>query len=124
MKKIVCLLAILVSFFSFSQNKPKYYQISKIGSRYSVELITKAFESANMCGNFFESKPNDIVFDDGTIVRLLSKKECSATTVFGSECFIADSTKLQNVIWGILPNGTLTKGYTSNQNSKSQTINN
>jgi len=124
MKKLVCLSVLLVSFFSYSQDKSKYYQIAKIGTQYSVELITKAFDSANMCGSFYESKPNNIVFDDGTIVRLLSKKDLVGITSYGNDCFLVDTTKNQNIIWGILPNGTITKGYNSNQNSKSQTINN
>ena len=124
MKKLVCLILLLGSFFSFSQNKSKYYQISKLGSRYSSELITEAFNNANMCGNFYETLPNDIIFDDGTIVRLVSKKELTGNTTFSDDCFLEDTSKKQSIIWGILPNGTITKGYNSNQNTKSQIINN
>ena len=124
MKKLVCLILLLGSFFSFSQNKSKYYQISKLGSRYSSELITEAFNNANMCGNFYETLPNDIIFDDGTIVRLVSKKELTGNTAFSDDCFLEDTSKKQSIIWGILPNGTITKGYNSTQNTKSQTINN
>jgi len=123
MKKLVCLILLLGSFFSFSQNKSKYYQISKLGSRYSSELITEAFNNANMCGNFYETLPNDIIFDDGTIVRLVSKKELTGNTAFSDDCFLEDSSKKQSILWGILPNGTITKGYNSNQNTKSQIIN-
>lgn len=73
-----------------------------------------------MCGNFYESKFNDIVFDDGTIVRLFSKKELTGNTAFSDDCFLEDSSKKQSIVWGILPNGIITKGYDSSQNTKSQ----
>ena len=117
MKKIMLCLVVLITTISYSQNKASNFSILKIGSKYSKELITTAFNKADMCGNFYESKPNDIVFDDGSIVRLFSKKQIGTSTI-SANCFILDATKPQVIVWSIFPSGIIAKGYNSNQNSK------
>lgn len=102
----------------YSQSKNENFRIVKVGTKYSKELITQAFTKANMCGHFYETKSNDIVFDDGTIVRLLSKREMASNSAFSDDCFIADNTKLETVVWSITSSGYLTKGYSYNQNAK------
>ena len=117
MKKIMLCLVVFITTVSYSQNKTSYYSIVKIGKKYSKELITTAFNKADMCGSFYESKPNDIVFDDGSIVRLFSKKELGTSTI-SADCFIPDATKKQIIIWSIFPSGIIAKGYNSTEITK------
>lgn len=114
-KKILCLV-VFIATVSYSQNKVSNYAILKIGTKYSKELITTAFNNADMCGSFYESKPNDIVFDDGSIVRLFSKKEIGSNSSMSSDCFVADAFKFEEIVWSIMPNGYIAKGYTARPN--------
>jgi hypothetical protein len=117
MKKTIFCLVVFITTISYSQNKASNFSILKIGTKYSKELITTAFNKADMCGSFYESKANDIVFDDGSIVRLFSKKEIGTSTI-SADCFLPDATKQQVFVWSIFPSGIIGKGYNSNHNNK------
>lgn len=118
MKKLLLLILMFFCLSLYSQSKNENFRIVKVGTKYSKELITLAFNKANMCGHFYETKSNDIVFDDGTIVRLLSKRELPSNSGISADCFISDDVKLEVVVWSILPSGHLAKGYSSNQHAK------
>lgn len=118
MKKLLLLILMFFCLSLYSQSKNENFRIVKVGTKYSEELITQAFIKANMCGHIYKTKSNDIVFDDGTIVRLLSKKEMASDTAFSDDCIMADDVKLETVVWSIMPNGYLTKGYRYNQGAK------
>jgi len=106
----------IVTAYSFGQNLNTQtngndrFEIIKTGSKYSNEIITSALNEANLCGNFFESKSNDIVFDDGSVVRLFSKSQINDANL-SNGCFVADSYKFQKIIWAIHANGNISKGY-------------
>ena len=110
MKKLILLLTLLLSLVSFSQEITPNYKILKLGNKYSKELVQKAFSSANLCGSYFYSKNNDIVFDDGLVVRLYSKNEIK-TKIFENDCFVSDSTDFSHISWSISLNAIIVKGY-------------
>ncbi len=112
MKNSICL-AIVVLFFSlpvFSQVKKANFLVVKVGSKYSEPQIVKAFSAANMCGQFLISKSNDIILDDGSIIRFLSKKEIGLNSTLSDDCFLPDNTKFPKVLWSIMSNGYVGKG--------------
>lgn len=115
MKKLLLLLTLLLSLVSFSQEITPNYKILKLGNKYSKELIQKAFSSANLCGSYFYSKNNDIVFDDGLVVRLYSKNELK-TKIFDNDCFVSDSTDFSHIHWSISSNAIIVKGYDTRPN--------
>jgi len=110
------LLFVLCSILSYGQetksqaNNLGKFQIIKTGSKYSKEIIISALNKANLCGNFFESKSNDIVFDDGSVVRLFSKSQINDANV-PNGCFVSDAYKFQKIIWTVHANGNISKGY-------------
>jgi hypothetical protein len=91
------------------------YKIIKLGNKYSEELVQKAFSSANLCGSYYETKNHDIIFDDGLIVRLLSRKDLN-TKNMKDECFVSDKTDFSNITWSISLNGIIVKGYAATPN--------
>jgi len=110
------LLLVLCSILTYGQetksqnNNTGKFQIIKTGSKYSKEIIASALSKANLCGNFFESKSNDIVFDDGAVVRLFSKNQINDANL-SNGCFVSDSYKFQKIIWAVHANGNISKGY-------------
>lgn len=115
MKQILLLLTFLFSILGFSQEKKSNFEILKIGNKYSQELIHKAFSTADLCGSYLISKNHDIVFDDGTIVRLFSKNELKSFK-FSNDCFVSDNTDFSNITWSIAPSAIIVKGYESRPN--------
>lgn len=115
MKQILLLLMFLFSILGFSQEKKSNFEVLKIGNKYSQELIQKAFSTADLCGNYFISKNHDIVFDDGTIVRLYSKSELK-TPELSNDCFVDDKTDFSHISWSISPTAIIVKGYESRPN--------
>ncbi len=116
MKKVLLLILTMFCLSLYSQTKGEKFTILKIGNKYSKETIISAFEKADMCGNFYLSKPNDIVLDDGAVVRFYSKAEQGAMTTLSNQCFVADSFKFDKITWSILPNGFVAKGHTARPN--------
>ena len=110
MKQTFLLLIFLLTFMGFSQEKKKSFEILKVGNKYSQEIIQKAFSTADLCGSFFITKNHDIVFDDGTIVRLFSKNEIKILA-FSNECFVSDNTDFSHITWSIAPSAIIVKGY-------------
>jgi hypothetical protein len=110
MKKLLLLLTLLLSTASFSQVANSNYEILKLGNKYSKELIQKAFSSANLCGSHLFSKNNDIVFDDGLIVRLFPKSNLKILN-YNNDCFVSDSTDFSYISWSITSSATIVKGY-------------
>jgi len=102
MKPITTLIIVMFSsFLGFSQS----FSIQNVGTKYSEELINTAFSSANLCGLILESKRNDIVFEDGSIVSILGANEIVAP----AECIIQESQLRTDVTWSISANGILIK---------------
>jgi hypothetical protein len=110
MKQILLLLMFLITLTGFSQEMKINFEILKVGNKYSQELILKAFSTADLCGNHLITKNNDIVFDDGTIVRLFSKNDLKSSR-FSSDCFVSDNTDFSHITWSIAPSAIIVKGY-------------
>jgi len=85
----------------------------EVGSNYSLAQIDTSFLAANLCGSFFDSKRNELIFDDGTIVELKSKQELlsEGITSIGNECFIDNTVHYYKSVWSIDPSGHLLKGF-------------
>lgn len=111
MKKVLLLILTMFCISLYSQTKGEKFTIIKIGNKYSKETIKAAFEKADMCGNFFLSKPNDITLDDGSVVRFFSKSEQGLTSNLSDQCFVADNYKFEKIVWSISPNGYVAKGH-------------
>lgn len=110
MKQTFLLLIFLLTFMGFSQEKKKSFEILKVGNKYSREIIQKAFSTADLCGSFFITKNHDIVFDDGTIVRLFSKNDLKILAI-SNDCFVPDNTDFSHITWSIAPSAIIVKGY-------------
>lgn len=110
MKQHLLLLMSLFTFLSFSQENKTNFEILKVGNKYSQELIQKAFSTADLCGNYLTTKNHDIIFDDGTIVRLYPKNAIK-TMSLGNECFVPDSTDFSHIGWSISSTAIIVKGY-------------
>jgi hypothetical protein len=88
------------------------YEIKSVGKKYSAEQLSQAFNSADFCGSFCESKRNRIVFDDGSVVELLSRKELEAQgKSLSTSCFLSDDIKLNESVWSVTTDGRITKGH-------------
>ena len=55
------------------------FNIKSVGSSYSLEFLTEAFNKANFCGMFYQSENRIIILDDGSEVELLSADSISET---------------------------------------------
>lgn len=115
MKQILLLLMFLFTSLGYSQEKMANFEILKIGNKYSQEIVQKALSTADFCGNYLLTKNHDIVFDDGTIVRLFSKNELKSFK-FSNDCFVSDNTDFSNITWSIAPSAIIVKGYESRPN--------
>lgn len=110
MKKLLLFFYFMFFLSSYSQSKELDFTIVKIGDKYSKEVLTNAFEKADMCGHYYFSKPNDIVFDDGSIVRLHSRKDMIDNPTLSDSCFMFDDAKPGNFSWSITTSGHIAKG--------------
>ena len=99
----ICFLA--ASNFSFSQN---HYEIKKIGTLYSSQQLTEAFNSAKFCGSHFRTKRNLWKLDDGSEVELLSASEIPG---LDQSCIIEDDTEISYCEYSI-NSGVILKRYT------------
>ena len=115
MKQILLLLMFLFSILGFSQEKKSNFEVLKIGKKYPQELIQKAFSTADLCGNYLISKNHDIVFDDGTVVRLYSRSVLK-TPELSDDCFVDDKTDFSHITWSISSTAIIVKGYESRPN--------
>jgi len=84
------------------------FEIIQKGNTYSIEEINQAFNSANFCGAYFESKRNVITLDDGATIELLSALEISNIE---AGCILNDDAKIAECEYGIV-NGIIVKKYT------------
>jgi len=99
----------ILGFVVFGQSK---FEIKSIGSEYSVEQITTAFNNADFCGSHFISKRNRIVLNDGSVVDLKSKDEFISLGIEVAEsCFLNDDVTYYNASWSISENGMLMKAF-------------
>jgi hypothetical protein len=105
----------LFTILGFAQEKKTNFEILKVGNKYSHELIQKAFSTADLCGNYLITKNHDIVFDDGTIVRLYSKNVLK-TSVLNNDCFVDDNTNFSHISWSISSTAIIIKGYEARPN--------
>lgn len=104
---------------AYSQSNDARFTVIKVGNKYSKETLTVAFQKADMCGHYYFSKSNDIIFDDGSVVRLFSKKEMSQLPSLSDSCYLADdAVVVKNIVWSITSNGYIAKGYDSTMNAK------
>lgn len=110
MKQTFLLLIFLLTFMGFSQENKTNFEILKVGNKYSQEQIQKAFSNADLCGSYLVTRNHDIVFDDGTIVRLFSKNDLKSFR-FSNDCFVADNTDFSHITWSITPSAIIVKGY-------------
>lgn len=110
MKQILLLFTFLFTLLGFSQEEKSNFEILKVGSKYSQELIQKAFSTADLCGCYLISKNHDIVLDDGSIVRLYPKRAVT-TTKLNNECFVNDNTNFSHISWSISSSAIIVKGY-------------
>ena len=115
MKQFLLLLIFLFTCVTFSQEKKANYQILKIGNKYSKELVLQAFSTADLCGSYLLTKNNDIIFDDGTVVRLYPKNVLKYS-LLNNECFLPDNTDFSQLAWSIAPSAILIKGYQARPN--------
>lgn len=115
MKQFLLLLIFLFTCFTFSQKKKANYEILKIGTKYSQELVLKAFSSADLCGSYLLTKNNDIVFDDGTVVRLYPKNQLNSSFL-NKDCFQLDNTDFSHLVWSISSSAIIIKGYQARPN--------
>ncbi|MCG2610983.1 hypothetical protein LZZ90_05640 [Flavobacterium sp. SM15] len=124
MKKLLLLVFTMFCLTVYSQSKNANFTVIKMGNKYSKKEITEAFQKAEMCGNYFQSKSNDIILDDGSVVRLFSRREMVNSSLDES-CFLTDDIEIdKNIVWSILPNGYIAKGYPTVKNLKKQVANN
>jgi hypothetical protein len=115
MKKILLLIIFLSMNFAFGQEKQNNFEIIKLGNKYPIDLINKAFSTADLCGSYLLSKNNDIVFDDGLVIRLFSKSVLKKSN-FNNNCFVSDSTDFSHISWSISSNAIIVKGYQARPN--------
>ena len=99
-----------LSKFHLSEEEKANFKILKIGDKYSQELVQKAFSTADLCGCYLQTKDHDIVFDDGTIVRLYSRSVLK-TLELSNDCFVSDNTDFSHITWSIAPSAVIVKGY-------------
>lgn len=111
MKKLLLLLTMFFTTIIFSQQKNVVFEVTKVGVKYKKDFIQKAFETANLCGNFYHNIDNDIVLDDGSIVRLFSRKNLKGKIIMTDDCYVSDNTSFDNVKWSISDSGIIIKGY-------------
>jgi len=111
MKKLLLLFTFLFTAIAFSQQKNVAFEITRVGTKYNKEFIQKAFETANLCGNFYHNVDNDIILDDGSIVRLLSGKKLRGKIIMPDDCYVSDKTSFDNIKWSISDSGIIIKGY-------------
>jgi len=110
MNQSILILMFLFTLLGFSQENKTNFEILKVGNKYSQELIQKAFSNADLCGSYLVTRNHDIVFDDGTIVRLFSKNYLKSSR-FSSDCFVSDNTDFSHITWSIAPSAIIVKGY-------------
>jgi hypothetical protein len=111
MKKLVLLFTVLFTTIMFSQQKNVTFEITKVGTKYNKEFIQKAFESANLCGNFYHNSDNVIVLDDGSVVKLYSGQNLKNKITMPDDCYVSDKTSFDNIKWSISDGGIIIKGY-------------
>lgn len=110
MKKIV--LSLVMMIFSICLFAQETYEIKKVGSQYTTSEINAAFASANLCGSYFQSKRNILVFIDGSEIELKSKTELQNQGITLAEsCFLSDETHYFKNLWSIAENGMIMKGF-------------
>lgn len=110
MNQSILILMFLFTLLGFSQENKTNFEILKVGNKYSQELIQKAFSNADLCGSYLVTRNHDIVFDDGTVVRLFSKNDLKSSR-FSSDCFVSDNTDFSHITWSIAPSAIIVKGY-------------
>ncbi len=73
MKIITFLFLFISSSISFSQKQ--FFEIKKLGSKYTENDLSVAMKKADWCGYFNSASRLILNFDDGTVVELLSGEE-------------------------------------------------
>ena len=118
MKLKLLYLFLLIGSMLFSQDNSKtdFFKIVKVGNKYSHKLIKEAVEKSNFCGNFYQTKYNEIIFDDGSIIQLFPKTDINNTNIYSDDCFVSDSVRFDTIKWSISDKGDILKGYAVRRN--------
>jgi hypothetical protein len=111
MKKLLLLLTMFFTTMIFSQQKNVVFEVTKVGTKYNKDFIQKAFQTANLCGNFYHNIDNDIVLDDGSVVRLFSRKNLKGKIIMTDDCYVSDRFSFDNIKWSISDSGIIIRGY-------------
>lgn len=106
------LLLTLLSFSLFGNAySQETYEVTTLGSMYSMEQIQSAIDNANMCGYFYQDETRTLYFKDGSIVEL---KKASDIQNLDSSCVTQVYANHQEQVWEIAPNGHLIKRMVAN----------
>lgn len=95
----------------------KNFTITNLGTVYTSNQLTSAVEKADWCGYFHQTLRYTIIFEDGAIVELLSKKELTGSEKLNDACFQNENTK-DNGIYKIHESGILIRMMSAKNTSK------
>jgi len=99
---------------AFSQSS--FFSISKLGSNYTESQLLESITKADWCGYYHITDRYQIMFDDGAIVELFSKKELGELTL-NNACFQNENNK-DNGIYKIHESGILIRMLSARNTSK------
>lgn len=108
------LIFVLNSIFS----QKEFFQIIKLGEKYSLSQLESSIRQADWCGYFHKSERYQLKFDDGSIVELLSDSDdFDSKKNFDSACFQDEITK-DNATYKIHETGILIRMLSARNTSK------
>lgn len=81
-------------------------EVTSLGTKYTEEQISNAFNSGNFCPYFYETKRNVLILDDGATLELLSKEEQG---ISDENCGQNDNHIFPEYVWAISTSGIVTK---------------
>ena len=113
----LALFSVSLFFSSFMYSQTSYYIITKPGRKYSVEQLNTALSKADWCGYFHYFERYQIIFDDGTEVELISKKEMTLDNLVNDECFQSEKIK-DDGIYSVHESGRLLRMLSARNTSK------
>lgn len=99
-------------------NNPFICFVVKTGKTYDSEQLKTAVEKADWCGFVHKSKNYTLLFDDGSVVELLSQKNHFTKGITLSEACTQIETTSDNSTYSILPSGTIARKVQKDKNIK------
>lgn len=101
MKGILTLCFLVQSFIMFSQNSSNF-EVINVGTKYSLDQLTLAFNQTNLCGYFKINDYVQLTLDDSSIIRLRKKSDLELNGIYlNSECFDGKDFQPESEIWSI-----------------------